>query len=212
MTETNKNIGESEIQNPEGAESTESKESKEPENAGVTARIKAVITNVHDLATGVEVQKNVAGAFETIAKSSVWNSTVVDFWTKLSPEDQKTLYERGEPTFINKYLSGGTFANLFRYDDNTLRLFAQDLAPICRWLVQLGMLPPPKGMPSGSVAKDVISDKATMDKTLKQLRVLLTLVAPALLVEFEAARRALSKTYGYGKGVAVQAQKKQKAA
>lgn len=143
------------------------------------------------------LQQKFVSAIEAIKNHPAWKETVVDgFWNKLSANDQEQLYKGGKLT-ISRVLkkSSPIFSMIpsLKYDDNKLKLFGDMLADSARLMVQMDMLPAPKGISQEEIMKDIPKDQKSMERLLTLIEIFVTVFAPEAEPKFHEAKQIAEK-------------------
>jgi hypothetical protein len=161
-------------------------------------------------------------AIDKIKLHPQWKDKVVDgLWNKLSAKDRELLYQGGKPGIFKMLKKGLTPVPLnllpfdltpsMKYDDNRLKFFGDKLSDAARPLVQMDMLPAPEGIPGDEIAKDVLSDKKSIQRILSAVQVLVTLFAPEAAKEVQEAKAIANQLVDLKTDMATEQQKKKAA-
>ncbi len=142
--------------------------------------------NLDKLQNSESLQGKLENAIDKLRNHPQWQSKAVDgFWNKLSEEDKTTLYDRGEQgisTKISPLIN--KIRDIFGYDAKKLKMFGSQVAPATRSLVQLNLFPAPASKPQAVIAADIQSDHKKFKRMLKVAKVVLMVLAPECMGEF----------------------------
>jgi hypothetical protein len=142
-----------------------------------------------------ELHARLLDSLVKIKEHPLWKTKFVEgFWNKLTPEDQKLLYESKKPSVFNTIKEGITSSPFLppmpnlKYKKFSLKFFGDSLAKSVRPMVHYDMLPAPQGMSKEEIAKDIVGDQKSTKRLLSMLQIIVTVFAPELEPEVQKAK------------------------